>query len=65
MQVTEQGIKEKILKAVSELPEGITYEDAIEQIILLQKVERGLRAMRAGESISQDEAEVRLRTWPK
>ena len=49
--MTEATVKEKVLKAVSELPADATFEDAMERLYVLYKVEQGLRQIEAGEGI--------------
>lgn len=49
-------VKQKILQVVKELPESATFEDAIERLCFLAKVEEGLRQSDAGETIPHAEA---------
>lgn len=46
-------VKQKILKVVKELPESATFEDAIERLCFLAKVEEGLRQSDSGETVPQ------------
>jgi hypothetical protein len=48
--------KEQMLKAIMELPDDATVEDAMERLYLLYKVERGIAQADAGQKVSQDEA---------
>ncbi len=57
------SVKEKVLKAVNELPADVTYEDVMERVYFLYKVEEGLRQVEAGEGISHEEVKKRLRKW--
>ena len=51
--------KAKIVRAVEDLPEDATIEDAIERLVFLHKVERGLAEARSGEGLmTQDEVEA-------
>ena len=52
--------KSEIVRAVLELPEDATVEDAIERLYFLAKVERGLEQSEAGETISHDEIKARF-----
>lgn len=56
----ETTVKEKVLKAVEELPADATFEDAMERLYVLYKVEQGLRQIEAGEGIPHTEARQRL-----
>ena len=51
--------KARIVRAVEDLPEDATIEDAIERLVVLHKVERGLAEARSGEGLmTQDEVEA-------
>ena len=52
--------KAKIVRAVEDLPEDATIEDAIERLIFLHKVEIGLKESAEGKTSSLDEVETRL-----
>jgi predicted transcriptional regulator len=56
-------IKEQALKAIQELPQNATFEDAMERLYLLYKVERGIKEADAGQKISQEEAKKRMKKW--
>ncbi|MEX2491135.1 MAG: hypothetical protein WD425_05175 [Nitrospirales bacterium] len=57
--------KQQILKAVEELPDNASVEDAIDRLYLLYKIEKGLRQADCGELISQEEARQRMARWLK
>jgi predicted transcriptional regulator len=57
--------KEKIIQAVEELPANATIEDAMERLLFLAKVERGLKQADAGETISHMEVKERMAEWLK
>ena len=59
--MTEALTKADILKAVADLPDDATLEDAIERLAFLHRIEIGLRQARAGQGISQAEAEASFR----
>lgn len=48
--------KQKILQVVNGLPDTATYEDVIERLCFLAKVEEGLRQSDAGETVPHAEA---------
>jgi hypothetical protein len=56
-------MKEKMLKAIQELPDDATVEDAMDRLYLLYKVERGIAQAGAGQKISQEEARRRMAKW--
>ncbi|NBC17562.1 MAG: hypothetical protein GVY18_09645 [Bacteroidetes bacterium] len=53
--------KAKIVRAVEELPENATIEDAIERLVFLHKVEVGLKQAQEGTTVSLDDVEARLK----
>lgn len=59
------GPKQRILKAIEELPDNAGIEDALDRLYLLYKVERGLRQADGGELISQEEVRQRMAKWLK
>lgn len=58
-------IKEKMLHAVEDLPEDATYEDAMERLLFLAKVERGLQQADAGNTVSHAEVRDKMAKWLK
>lgn len=52
--------KQKVLEAIKKLPADATLEDAIERIVLLAKIERGLAEVDAGKGVDHAEARRRL-----
>jgi len=57
--------KQQILKAIEELPDDASVEDALERLYLLYKIERGLKQADNGELVTQDEARQRMAKWLK
>lgn len=61
--------KAQIVKAVADLPEDATVDDAIERLLLLSKIEQGLEQARRGETISHEEVkrriEAQIALWQK
>jgi predicted transcriptional regulator len=53
--------KQKALEAIEKLPADATLEDAIERLVLLAKIERGLAELDAGKGVGHTEAMRRLR----
>ncbi len=52
--------KRQILKAIEDLPDDASVEDALDRLSLLYKVERGLGQADRGELISEQEARQRM-----
>jgi predicted transcriptional regulator len=57
--------KEKIIQIVEKLPANATIEEAMERLLFLAKVERGLNQADAGETISHMEVKERMSKWLK
>lgn len=54
------SMKDKIVETVQSLPADATVEDAMERLLFLAKVERGLREADAGNTIAHDEIKKRF-----
>ena len=57
--------KQKVVKAVQTLPANATYEDAMERLLVLAKIDRGLKQLDAGKTISHEKMKLRMRKWLK
>lgn len=57
----ESTTKAKIVRAVEDLPEDATIEDAIERLVFLHKIEVGLEQVREGKTVPLDEVRAHLR----
>ena len=55
-----QTTRERILEALENLPPDATYDDAIERLVFLARIEAGLAELDAGKGVSHDEAKRRL-----
>ena len=53
--------KSEIVRAVSELPDDATLDDAFERLFVLHKIERGLKDREVGKTMSQAEIEAYFR----
>ena len=52
--------KSEIVRAIQDLPEDATVEDAMERLYFLAKIERGLEQSESGDTISHDEIKARF-----
>lgn len=59
------GTKQQILKAMEDLPEEASVEDAIDRLYLLYKINKGMSQADQGQVITQDEARQRMARWLK
>jgi predicted transcriptional regulator len=53
-------IKSEMIRAIQDLPDDATVEDAMERLYFLAKIERGLEQAREGETISHEEIKARF-----
>jgi len=58
-------VKEKVLNAVADLPQDAEFDDILERLYFLYKVETGLKQVASGDTISQQEAMQTMKTWHK
>lgn len=58
--VVESTGKALLRQAVEQLPEDASIEDAIERLVFLAKIERGIADADAGRTISHEEVKQRL-----
>ena len=58
--MAEATTKERILEALRDLPADATYEDAIERLVFLARIEEGLAQLDAGRSIPHEEVKRRF-----
>ncbi len=57
--------KEKVLKAVRELPDDASIEDAMGRLLFLAKVEKGIEQADKGQTVSHSEVKERMAKWFK
>ncbi len=57
--------KGQVLKAIEALPTDVSIEDAMDELLYLLKIERGLADVEAGRTVSHEEALDRMRQWRK
>jgi predicted transcriptional regulator len=57
--------KSEVLKSINSLPGKFEAEDAIERIVLLEKIRLGIEQSKAGKVVSKEEAKKRLKKWLK
>ncbi|MCC5849842.1 MAG: hypothetical protein JJU29_17285 [Verrucomicrobia bacterium] len=57
--------KDKVIQAVQNLPDDASFEDAMERLLFLVKIERGLQQADAGQTISHTQVKERMSKWLK
>ena len=58
-------VKEKVLNAVAELPLDVDFDDILDRLYFLYKVETGLKQVSNGETLSHSEVIQSIKTWQK
>lgn len=58
-------VKEKIIQVVEKLPADVTIEEAMERLLFLAKIERGLKQADEGTTVSHMEVKERMSKWLK
>jgi hypothetical protein len=53
-------VKSEIVRAIQDLPEDATMEDAMERLYFLAKIERGLEQSKSDETISHEEIKAKF-----
>lgn len=56
-------VKDEVVRMIQSLPDDCTIEEIQYHLYVRQKVERGLAAADAGQTLSQAEAERRVDGW--
>jgi predicted transcriptional regulator len=58
-------VKQSAIKAIQNLPENSSYEDIMEKLFFMEKVESGLKEIEEGKTISHEDVKKRLSKWLK
>ena len=57
--------KKSVIKSLQNLPSRFEAQEAIEQIVLLEKIRAGLQQSDQGKVMTKDQAKKRLKKWLK
>ena len=57
--------KQKVINAVQSLPKNASYEDAMERLLLMAKIEKGLQQADAGHTLSHSLVKQKMKRWLK
>jgi len=57
--------KEKVIKSINALPKNITVDQVIDRVIMLDKIEQGIKDIEEGKVYSTDEVKIKLKKWLK
>jgi predicted transcriptional regulator len=57
--------REKVIQAIQDLPDDASLEDAMERLLLLAKVERGIQQADSGQTVPHAQVKERMEKWLK
>ena len=57
--------KDKLKKTIDSLPDDFTLEDIIEELVILDKIEQGLKDVKGGNVHTTDQVRQKLEKWLK
>ena len=57
--------KKNLLKTIKDLPEEFLFDELLDRVILIQKIETGLTQSVNKESKSTTQAKIKLKKWLK
>jgi len=58
--MAESTVRDQIIQALEDLPPDVTFDEAIERLVFLAKIEAGLAELDAGKGIPHEEVKRRL-----
>ncbi len=58
--MTNSSVKERVLEAVQKLPADATFEDVMERLVFLSKIDRGIAEADQGRTLNHEEVKARL-----
>ncbi len=61
--MAETTVKYRVLKAMESMPQSVTFDDVMDRVSFLYKVDRGLKQVEASDTISHEEAKKQIKTW--
>jgi len=56
-------VKEKVLLSLQDLPDTASIEDAMERLLLLAKIERGLQQADSGQTMQHAAVKEKMEKW--
>jgi predicted transcriptional regulator len=57
--------KEKVKKTIERLPDNFTVDQVIEELVVLNKIEEGLKDIEEGRVFTTDQVKQELKVWLK
>jgi predicted transcriptional regulator len=57
--------KEKVKKTIDRLPDNFTVDQLVEELVVLNKIEEGLKDIEDGKVFTTDQVKQELKAWLK
>ncbi len=57
--------KDKVRKTIDRLPDSFTVDQIVEELVVLNKIEEGLKDIEKGRVFTTDQVKKELKTWLK
>ena len=57
--------KDKVKKTIDRLPDNFTVDQLVEELVVLNKIEEGLKDIEDGRVFTTDQVKQELKTWLK
>lgn len=57
--------KEKVLETVNEFPQEFDLDELIDRLVFIEKVERGLKQLDEGKTLTHEQVKAKVREWQK
>ena len=57
--------KTNVIKTITSLPDSFSIDELVDKMILLDKIENGLKQADSGKVISEDELDKKIEEWLK
>ena len=58
-------VKKQVIKTLKEMPDEFSMDEAIDKLIVLNKIEKARNEIKEGKGLSTKEAEKKLQKWLK
>ena len=55
--------KEKLIQTINELPDNFSVDDLLDSIMLMNKIENGLKQSKSGDTFTSEQAKKKLQKW--
>ena len=55
--------KQKVIRAVQSLPHNASFEDAMERLVFLAKVEKGIAQANARQTMTHEKIKQKMKKW--